>query len=95
MLREDGNTEPAHETVLQDDHQEDPYSPQIDSEGSAAMQLLQKSDTQYNKGFKIPTIVNGKIGVCEVRNRARLEEKATRISRKNGYGTEFWTFPSL
>ena len=33
MLREDGNTEPVHETVLQDDHQEDPYNPQSDSDG--------------------------------------------------------------
>ena len=63
MLREDGNTELVHETVLQDDHQEDPYNPQSDSDGSAATQMLQKSNIQYNKGFKIPTIVNGKIGI--------------------------------
>jgi len=38
MLREDGNTEPVHETVLQDDHhQKDPYNPQSDSDGSAAI----------------------------------------------------------
>ena len=41
----------------------------------------QKIHTVKTKGFKIPTIVNGKIETSEVRKCATPEDKSTRLSR--------------
>jgi len=49
-----------------------------DNEWATSIQTTHKIDTLYKEGFKILTIVNGRIVKSEVRNCARKEEKATK-----------------
>jgi hypothetical protein len=50
-----------------------------DRQQASLTQTTHKTDILYSEGFKILTIVNGRIVNCEVRNRSRPEEKATSI----------------
>ena len=49
-----------------------------DNERATLIQTTHKIDTLYKEGFKIPTIINGRIVKNDVRNCARKEEKATK-----------------
>jgi len=59
------------------DQQVDFLNTRSDNERAALIQTNHKTDNLYKEGFKIPTIVNGRIVKCEVKNRARTEETAS------------------
>ena len=86
ILQDDVKNEADDRTAIQRDHQgvKDIFqsvNSQIISEEAGQICRNQKIHTVKTKGFKIPTIVNGKIQTSEVRKCATPEDKSTRLSR--------------
>jgi len=86
ILQDDVKKEAENRTAIPGDHQwvKDIFqsvNSQIISEEAGQICRNQKIHTVKTKGFKIPTIVNGKIQTSEVRKCATPEDKSTRLSR--------------